>query len=92
MHLEFNYIQRNNFCYSKNFEMVQTSLFERMKIINLFNLLELGCRNKYKVVSELKRFIRLNRVNRLKRFIYMSMAKRFGEKYDDAIFVDECTV
>ena len=33
--------------------MVHTSLFERMKIISLFNQLELGCRNKYKVVSEL---------------------------------------
>ena len=31
-------------------------------------------------------------VNRLKRFIYTCMAKRFGEEYDDAIFVDECTV
>ena len=34
-------------------KIVQTSLFERMKIISLFNQLELGCRNKYKVVSEL---------------------------------------
>ena len=33
--------------------MIHTSLFERMKIISLFNQLELGCRNKYKVVSEL---------------------------------------
>ena len=31
-------------------------------------------------------------VNRLKRFIYASLSKRFGEDYDDAIFVDECTV
>ena len=31
-------------------------------------------------------------INRLKRFIYTCMAKRFREEYDDAIFVDECTV
>ena len=153
-----------------------------MKIINFFNQLELGCKNKYKVVSELTKnkfgtiisaqtvkrcvhrwnkakkladrprankhrlmisnagMLALNKecltnpcstlrklkeelnlfaslktisralhkmgwrhvltkycqiirpVNRLKRFIYTCMAKRFGEEYDDAIFVDECTV
>ena len=31
-------------------------------------------------------------VNRLKRFIYACLSKRFEEDYDDAIFVDECTV
>ena len=31
-------------------------------------------------------------VNRLKRFIYACFSKRFEEDYDDAIFVDECTV
>ena len=33
--------------------MGHISLFERMKIISLFNQLEIGCRNKYKVVSDL---------------------------------------
>ena len=32
--------------------MGHTSLFERMRIISLFNQIELGCKNKYKVVSE----------------------------------------
>jgi hypothetical protein len=30
--------------------------------------------------------------NRMKRFIYACLAKRFGETFDDAIVVDECTV
>ncbi len=33
--------------------MGHISLFERMRIISLFNQLEIGCRNKYKVVSDL---------------------------------------
>jgi hypothetical protein len=33
--------------------MGHISLFERMRIISLFNPLEIGCRNKYKVVSDL---------------------------------------
>jgi transposase len=33
--------------------MCHISLFERMRIISLFNQLEIGCRNKYKVVSDL---------------------------------------
>jgi hypothetical protein len=33
--------------------MGHISLFERMRIICLFNQLEIGCRNKYKVVSDL---------------------------------------
>jgi hypothetical protein len=28
----------------------------------------------------------------MKRFIYACLAKRFGETFDDAIVVDECTV
>jgi hypothetical protein len=32
--------------------MDHISLFERMRIISLFNQLEIGCRNKYKVVSD----------------------------------------
>ena len=162
--------------------MGHISLFERMRIISLFNQLEIGCRNKYKVVSDLannnfgiiisaktvkrwidrwtktnkladrprdnrakllisnKGMLALNKallsnpcytlrklkedlniiastrtisraihqmgwrhaltkycqmirpVNRLKRFIYACFSKRFQEDYDDAIFVDECTV
>ncbi len=33
--------------------MGHINLFERMRIISLFNQLEIGCRNKYKVVSDL---------------------------------------
>ena len=33
--------------------MGHISLFERMRITSLFNQLEIGCRNKYKVVSDL---------------------------------------
>ena len=33
--------------------MGHISLFERMRLISLFNQLEIGCRNKYKVVSDL---------------------------------------
>ena len=51
--MKFNYLHRKNFLYSKEFENGHTSLFERMNIVSLFNQLELGCRNKYKVVSEL---------------------------------------
>ena len=159
--------------------MGHTSLFERMRIISLFNQIELGCKNKYKVVSEVAKnnlrilissksvkrlvdkWIKTNKladrrrankdkrlisnagmlainqalllnpcytlrslkeelnifastvtisrsiykmgrrhtltkycqiirpVNRLKRFIYASLSKRFGEDYEDAIFVDE---
>ena len=32
--------------------MGHISLFERMRILSLFNQLEIGCRNKYKVVSD----------------------------------------
>jgi hypothetical protein len=35
--------------------MGHISLFERMRIISLFNQLEIGCRNKYKVVSDLEK-------------------------------------
>jgi hypothetical protein len=31
-------------------------------------------------------------VNRLKRFIFACLVKRFGENFDDAIVIDECTV
>jgi hypothetical protein len=31
-------------------------------------------------------------VNRLKRFIYACLAKRFGDNFDDAIVIYECTV
>jgi hypothetical protein len=31
-------------------------------------------------------------VKRLKRFIYACLAKRSGDKFDDAIVIDECTV
>jgi hypothetical protein len=162
--------------------MGHLTLFERIRVIKLYNNLEVGCKNKYKVISALaksnygieisdkgaygivkkwhstqrladrlrankaKRLISnagmlaLNKAllerpcltagklkkdlnlhasrqticralkligwrevqtkycqivrpaNRMKRFIYACLAKRFGETFDDAIVVDECTV
>jgi len=162
--------------------MGRLALIERMRVINIFNRLEIGCKNKYSVISriansnygieiserglrrlvdkwqktrklseklktnqskilisnagmlainnallnkpcltagKLKKDLRLvastrtiskainlmgwrkvqtkycqivRPVNRLKRFIFACMAKRFGDNYDDAIVIDECTV
>ena len=51
-----------------------TSLFERMRIISLFNQLEIGCKNKYNVVSELAK-------NNLGLFISSKSVKRLVDKW-----------
>jgi hypothetical protein len=43
--------------------MGHISLFERMRIISLLNQLEIGCKNKYKVVSDVVKKILDNKTN-----------------------------